>query len=132
MSILLNNDLMQSQNPPEFDIVKERGLVEIHEAAVIVDLLPVVLLGGVEEVVAGHHGGQGPVLGLDDGAVVSNLHDVAEDEPGLGVPHPHFVPVHRNSYSSDYFTKISAKCDFKAQTPTEILNQANNFKLKRP
>ena len=108
MSILLNDDLMQSQNPPEFDIVKERGLVEIHEAAVIVDLLPVVLLGGVEEVVAGHHGGQGPVLGLDDGTVVSNLHDVAEDEARLGVAHPHFVPVHGYNLCSEHRTQISA------------------------
>ena len=79
---------------PELDVVEQRGLVEIHEAAVVVHLLPLVLLCRVESVVVGLHGPPGPVQGLDDGPVLPDLHNPAEDEACMGVPHPHLVPLH--------------------------------------
>ena len=80
--------------PPQLDVVQQSGLVEVHEAAVVVDLLGVAVLGGVELVVGGGAGGEAAVPGLHHGPLLPDLHDVPEHEPVPGVAHPHLVVVH--------------------------------------
>ena len=79
---------------PELDVVEERGLVEIHEAAVVVNLLFVIVLGRVQRVVGAADRSQGSVPGLDHGTILAYLNNVAKDEPLLGVAYPHLVTIH--------------------------------------
>ena len=74
--------------------MEQCGLVEVHQAAVVLHLLPLVLLGRVEAVVAGLDGGAGPVQGLHDGPLVTNLHYPAQDKAGPWVSQPDLVSVH--------------------------------------
>ena len=83
---------------PELHVVEQRGLVEIHQAAVVVHLLLLVLLGGVDGeagvVVGGLYWRPGPVQGLDDRTVLTDVDSPAEDEPGHWAPHPDLLSLH--------------------------------------
>lgn len=74
--------------------MEERRLVEVHEAAVVVHLLVVLVLRRIEVVVAGHERAEASVPGLHHGPLLPDLHNVAEDEPRLGVAHPDLVTLH--------------------------------------
>ena len=74
--------------------MEECGLVEVHEAAIVVHLLVVLVLGGVEAVVAGHQRPEAAVPGLHHRPLLPDLHDVAENEASLGVTHPYLVTLH--------------------------------------
>ena len=74
--------------------MEECGLVEVHEAAIVVHLLVVLVLGGVEAVVAGHQRPEAAVPGLHHRPLLPDLHDVAKDEASLGVTHPYLVTLH--------------------------------------
>ena len=83
---------------PELDVVEQRGLVEIHEAAVVVHLLLLVILGGVDGeagvVVGGLYWRPGPVQRLDDRTVLTNVDSPTEDKPGQWVSHPDLLSLH--------------------------------------
>ena len=72
---------------PQSDVVKEGRLIEVHESAVVVDLLCIVVLGRVETVEGGGH--LATVLhGLNQRTLLGQVNDATLHETVVRVRYP--------------------------------------------
>lgn len=91
--------------PPEFDKINQFHILQKKKLTIIVDLLVVVVLGGIDAVEAAHKVVPAALHGHHRGLVHAQVQDFALHETVLRVRHPHLLPLEHSCEIERFFLK---------------------------